>query len=161
MRLPSEVRLRAGRSDAADELFLWRMLVEAASWRSDRRKLKVSDAVADPSLARYVHGWGRRGDRGVIAETVDAPVGRPGSDSSPMWSVATASSTPRSPRCRWLWSKVCAGVGWVPLCWKRWSNAHAERVYPHWSATRGRCGVTLPSPNSNQAGTATPTHCCR
>jgi ribosomal protein S18 acetylase RimI-like enzyme len=51
------------------------MLVEAASWRPAPRKLSVSEAVANLSLARYVEGWGREGDRGLIAEVDGAAVG--------------------------------------------------------------------------------------
>jgi ribosomal protein S18 acetylase RimI-like enzyme len=51
------------------------MLVEAASWRPGARKLSVREAAANPSLARYVGGWGREGDRGRIAEVDGAAVG--------------------------------------------------------------------------------------
>ena len=62
------LRLRTARPDAADVQFLWQMLVEAASWRPAEPKISVSEAIADPSHARYVADWGRDGDLGVIAE---------------------------------------------------------------------------------------------
>jgi ribosomal protein S18 acetylase RimI-like enzyme len=58
-----------------DESFLWRMLVEAASWRPGAWKLSVGEAALNPSLARYVEGWGREGDRGLIAEVDGSAVG--------------------------------------------------------------------------------------
>ena len=51
------------------------MLVEAASWRPGARKRTVTEVAADPGLARYVEGWGREGDWGLIAEVGAAAVG--------------------------------------------------------------------------------------
>jgi ribosomal protein S18 acetylase RimI-like enzyme len=51
------------------------MLVEAASWRPGATKLSVAEVAANPKLARYVEGWGRKGDRGLIAEADGAAVG--------------------------------------------------------------------------------------
>ena len=59
----------------SDVAFLGQMLVEAVNWRPDRRRLTLEDVLADPHLARYVHGWGRRGDGGVIAEEAGGRVG--------------------------------------------------------------------------------------
>jgi ribosomal protein S18 acetylase RimI-like enzyme len=51
----------------ADEPFLWSMLFEAAHADED---LDGPAALRDvPELARYVEGWGRPTDLGVIAET--------------------------------------------------------------------------------------------
>jgi ribosomal protein S18 acetylase RimI-like enzyme len=58
-----------------DVAFLARMLVEAVNWRPGRRRLALDDVLADPHLARYVRGWGRRGDGGVIAEESGGRVG--------------------------------------------------------------------------------------
>jgi ribosomal protein S18 acetylase RimI-like enzyme len=69
------VSIRPARADAGDESFLWRMLVEAASWRPGAAKLSVAEVGANASLARYVEGWGREGDRGLIAEAYGAAVG--------------------------------------------------------------------------------------
>jgi hypothetical protein len=58
-----------------DVAFLGQMLVEAVNWRPGRRRLTLEDVLADPHLARYVRGWGRRGDGGVIAEEAGDRVG--------------------------------------------------------------------------------------
>jgi ribosomal protein S18 acetylase RimI-like enzyme len=58
-----------------DVAFLAQMLVETVNWRPGRRHLALDEVLADPHLARYVRGWGRRGDGGVIAEESGARVG--------------------------------------------------------------------------------------
>ena len=70
------MRLRAIQPNNPDDAaFLAQMLVEAVNWRPDRRRLPLEDVLADPHLARYVRGWGRRGDGGVIAEEAGGRVG--------------------------------------------------------------------------------------
>lgn len=49
----------------ADEPFLWAMLFEAAHAADDGLG-DPDDLRAIPELARYVAGWGRRGDLGVL-----------------------------------------------------------------------------------------------
>jgi ribosomal protein S18 acetylase RimI-like enzyme len=49
------------------------MLYEAATWRPEAQP-PVEIVLADPHTARYLSGWGRPGDVGVIAEE-DQPVG--------------------------------------------------------------------------------------
>jgi ribosomal protein S18 acetylase RimI-like enzyme len=51
---------------AADEAFLWEMLVEAAHLAADGDASAVA-AQQHPFLAKFVRGWGRPGDLGVIA----------------------------------------------------------------------------------------------
>jgi ribosomal protein S18 acetylase RimI-like enzyme len=51
---------------AADEAFLWEMLVEAAHLAADG-EAPVAAAQQHPFLAKFVRGWGRPGDIGVIA----------------------------------------------------------------------------------------------
>ena len=58
-----------------DVAFLGQMLVEAVNWRPGRRCLTLEDVLADPHLARYARGWGRRGDGGMIAEEAGGRVG--------------------------------------------------------------------------------------
>ena len=58
---------------AADLPFLQAMLYEAATWRPESQP-PVEDVFADPHAARYLSGWGRPGDAGVIAED-EQPVG--------------------------------------------------------------------------------------
>ena len=58
----------------ADEIFLQQMLAVAADWRPDARVRTTADVLSRPALARYVAGWPRAGDAGVIAEA-GTPVG--------------------------------------------------------------------------------------
>lgn len=51
---------------SADEPFLWEMLVEAAHMAADG-DATVAAAQQHPFLAKFVRGWGRPGDIGVIA----------------------------------------------------------------------------------------------
>jgi len=56
------------RAAAPDDLPLLRaMLVEAAFWRPAGARPSPELALAEPQLARYVEGWGRTGDFGVVA----------------------------------------------------------------------------------------------
>lgn len=50
----------------ADEPFLWEMLFEAAHLAEDGAT-SVDAAKNSPILSRYVKGWGREGDLGVMA----------------------------------------------------------------------------------------------
>jgi len=53
----------------ADEAFLWQCMALAAHEES------VAAVAAIPSAARYVAGWGRPGDFGLVAELDEAPTG--------------------------------------------------------------------------------------
>lgn len=55
--------------------FVGQMLYEAAFWRGDPGGTPIDEALRNPDLACYVEGWGRPGDRGLIARISDAPVG--------------------------------------------------------------------------------------
>jgi ribosomal protein S18 acetylase RimI-like enzyme len=56
------------RTVAAEDLsFLEAMLVEAVCWRADRPRPPAAEVLSDPHVARYVEGWGRSGDAGVLA----------------------------------------------------------------------------------------------
>jgi len=52
-----------------DEAFLWQCLALAAHEES------AAVVAAIPSAARYVAGWGRPGDFGLVAEVDEAPAG--------------------------------------------------------------------------------------
>jgi ribosomal protein S18 acetylase RimI-like enzyme len=55
--------------------FLWIMLTYAASM-TPTGEASVAAAQADPFLQSYVEGWGRPGDLGVVAATLDgSPLG--------------------------------------------------------------------------------------
>ena len=50
------------------------MLGEAAVWRPDKPTPNAEQVLADPRYARYLAGWPRRGDYGLVAED-GGPVG--------------------------------------------------------------------------------------
>jgi [ribosomal protein S18]-alanine N-acetyltransferase len=58
---------------AADRPFLWEMAYEAAFPTEQPRPPR--DAVQEPQIARYLSGWGRRGDRALVAELGEQRVG--------------------------------------------------------------------------------------
>ncbi|MCC5947317.1 MAG: GNAT family N-acetyltransferase [Nitriliruptoraceae bacterium] len=60
---------------AADLPFVRAMLHEAAFWRDTAEVAAIDDALREPGLARYVEGWGRPGDAGLVARRGDTPVG--------------------------------------------------------------------------------------
>lgn len=62
---------------AGDGLFLHEMLREADRWRLpiDAPRPPLAEILADPHVRRYVEGWGRPGDDGVVAEVDDSPAG--------------------------------------------------------------------------------------
>lgn len=65
------MKLRA--ADLKDEKFLWEAQCHAALL--DLKNDPMVAVRSNPILARYVEGWGRVGDVGVIAEHEDKPVG--------------------------------------------------------------------------------------
>jgi ribosomal protein S18 acetylase RimI-like enzyme len=72
----ASVTVRALRADdPADVAFLGRMFHEAVSWRPDRPRRPLSEVLASPEAARYVGGWGRPDDGGVIAEAAGERLG--------------------------------------------------------------------------------------
>ncbi len=59
-----------------DDIQLLRvLLLEAAFWRPNVVRPPLEQALADPELARYVEGFGRPGDFGVVAEEGAEPLG--------------------------------------------------------------------------------------
>jgi hypothetical protein len=60
--------------EVGDEPFLWAMLLEAAHAGDEVPDIEALKQV--PDLARYVEGWGRSSDFGVVA-TDDGDHGRP------------------------------------------------------------------------------------
>jgi GNAT superfamily N-acetyltransferase len=62
---------RAGVSDLG---FLWEMLAVAVSWRQPE-PVPVAEVEADDVFARYLSGWGRGGDLGLVAVRLDEPLG--------------------------------------------------------------------------------------
>jgi ribosomal protein S18 acetylase RimI-like enzyme len=67
-----DVAIRQATVGDAD--FLLRMVAKAGAWRPGAVERTPTDILATPELARYVVGWPRPGDRGVIAE-VGEPIG--------------------------------------------------------------------------------------
>ncbi len=67
---------RIRRLTTDDLPFLWLMLREAAYWRLPAAAHpSVEQIAADGHVARYLDGWGRVGDDGVVAHAHDEPVG--------------------------------------------------------------------------------------
>jgi ribosomal protein S18 acetylase RimI-like enzyme len=64
--MDEQMKMRA--AGPGDEPFLRRMMYEAAAWNPDWPHEEVVEALSNPVLARYVDGWRRPGDAGVIAE---------------------------------------------------------------------------------------------
>ncbi len=67
-----DVRCRSAGPE--DFTFLATMLGEAAVWRPDKPTPTSDQVLADPRYARYLVGWPRPGDFGLVAEE-DEPVG--------------------------------------------------------------------------------------
>jgi ribosomal protein S18 acetylase RimI-like enzyme len=68
------VQIVVREAEAGDERFLWRMLFEAAHAGDEVDGVEALRQV--PELARYVEGWGRPSDLGVVATNGDGePVG--------------------------------------------------------------------------------------
>lgn len=62
-------------AEACDTNFLAEMLVAAAFWRSGDPSGSVAEVLDQPELARYIAGWPRPGDLGVVALDGQQPVG--------------------------------------------------------------------------------------
>lgn len=63
-------RLRPLDTGVDDRRFLAAMLYEAAAWRPGPRPAPA-EVLAEPANARYVAGWGRAGDFGLVAVAED------------------------------------------------------------------------------------------
>ena len=59
-----------------DEQFLWDMLALAIYTAPGQASWSTAAVQGNRELSRYVAGWGREGDFGVVAETGNVPVGR-------------------------------------------------------------------------------------
>ena len=84
-------------ADAGDFPFLRAMLFEAAHWRAGVPRPATEETFAHPALDRYVEGWGRDGDAGVVAVEAEVALARPGTASFRPTAPATASSTSGGP----------------------------------------------------------------
>jgi ribosomal protein S18 acetylase RimI-like enzyme len=67
------LRLRTAQRD--DVRLLRALLFEAAFWRPNVARPPLDEALANPELARYVEGFGRPGDFGIVAEEGAEPLG--------------------------------------------------------------------------------------
>jgi GNAT superfamily N-acetyltransferase len=63
------------RAVAGDGEFLADMLVAAVNWSPEWKPKSRRRVLSDPRTARYIAGWPRGTDLGVIAEADSAPVG--------------------------------------------------------------------------------------
>lgn len=73
----ADARIRLRPATAADQAFLYEMLHEANNWRlpPEAPRPPLATTLDDEVVSRYVDGWGRPGDGGVIAEAGDKLVG--------------------------------------------------------------------------------------
>lgn len=69
----SEVRVREARAD--DLPFLWEMLLEATYPLPGWERSSCAELQVDPHNSLYLAGWGRDGDRALIAEAGDQGLG--------------------------------------------------------------------------------------
>ena len=67
--------IRPGSGEPADVHVLREMLLEAVCWESGVRAEDRARFAGDPELEKWVSRWGRRGDRLIVAEHADRPVG--------------------------------------------------------------------------------------
>lgn len=67
-----DYRLR--RAAPEDQPFLVEMLMQAVNWAPDR-DLTQETVLSDPRLSRYLDGWPRRGEIGIVAATGSIPIG--------------------------------------------------------------------------------------
>ena len=74
-RGPSAPGVAVRPATAADVDVLWRALGHAAAWRPDAEVPTRSTLAAHPLLARYVAGWPRPGDVGVVASADGRAIG--------------------------------------------------------------------------------------
>jgi len=63
------------RATAADGAFLADMLVEAVNWSPEWKPRSRRRVLSAPSTGRYIAGWPRGTDLGVIAEPGGTPIG--------------------------------------------------------------------------------------
>lgn len=68
----ADLAMRAAGVDDADALWLF---LYYASWSQHQDGVAPDDIKGDPYLARYVRGWGRHGDLGVLCEKAGDPIG--------------------------------------------------------------------------------------
>jgi GNAT superfamily N-acetyltransferase len=61
--------------EPADAAFLGEMLYEALFWSPEEERLPPEFVLAHPEVVRYHEGWGRPGDRGLVAEVDGQPAG--------------------------------------------------------------------------------------
>jgi ribosomal protein S18 acetylase RimI-like enzyme len=61
----NEVKVR--RLEPQDVDFLHAMFLETVSWRGNAERRSLKEVLAIPDLAKYVVGWGRPADAGVVA----------------------------------------------------------------------------------------------
>jgi ribosomal protein S18 acetylase RimI-like enzyme len=73
----SDMAVRLRPATAADLSFLYKMLHEANHWSLpvDAPRPPLAETLANEVVTRYVDGWGRPGDGGVVAEAGGEPVG--------------------------------------------------------------------------------------
>jgi ribosomal protein S18 acetylase RimI-like enzyme len=70
---PTNLKIRPATTDDVD--FLEAMLFEAFFWDTTAKRPALSEYRQQPEFTKVLSGWGRHGDRGVIAEDAATPLG--------------------------------------------------------------------------------------
>ena len=104
---------------ADDVPFLWDMGWEATAVSADMRAMGRQAALGLPSVRKYLDGWGRPGDAGVVAvDETGSAWARPGIASSRRTTRPTASSRPTSRNCRLASPRERGDRAWAVPCSK-------------------------------------------
>lgn len=92
-----------------DFVFLQEMAVYAMWWQPASEPPSVARALTEPEFAKLLDGWGRAGDRAVVAAPAGVSLGLPGFASGMLISILTASLTRGPPNSVSRWFLLAGG----------------------------------------------------
>jgi ribosomal protein S18 acetylase RimI-like enzyme len=73
--MDQKIKIEMRQASADDLPFLQQMLFKAFLWNPDEARLEVGEFLRSTEFVKLLAGWGRPGDRGLIAEVGGIPVG--------------------------------------------------------------------------------------